>query len=125
MNAPDPSPSTEDHLLTRSLLLGLVDLYILAAADRAPVYGRSIRRSLHDLGYEISPGRLYPLLRSLVGQGLLTPHTRLVSGRERKYYELTTRGQERLGRARELLPPTLRRVLHEGDAVPRAGCPSV
>ncbi|MGB1271478.1 MAG: PadR family transcriptional regulator [Endozoicomonas sp.] len=42
----------------------------------------------------MSPGMLYPLLRRMEEDGLIPKETRLIDGRQRKYYGITTLGKE-------------------------------
>lgn len=100
----------------RSFLRGMVELFVLQRAGRGPVYGGSLSKSLRTLGYEISPGSLYPLLHALQEEKLLSCYTREVQGRVRKYYELTTDGRSCLAEVREHLAELVREILFEEDS---------
>jgi DNA-binding PadR family transcriptional regulator len=76
----------------RSFVHGMVGLFVLHRARCGPVYGGALSKALADLGYEISPGRLYPLLHGLQMDQLLCARRVVVQGRTRKYYELTDKG---------------------------------
>jgi PadR family transcriptional regulator PadR len=56
-------------------------------------YGYSLRQRLAEHGMEIEEGTLYPLLRRLEGQGLLTSEWRIEDGPPRRYYELSDEGR--------------------------------
>ncbi|MFN7164933.1 MAG: PadR family transcriptional regulator [Hyphomonas sp.] len=67
---------------------------VLAALSqlRDEQYGYSLRQALAARGMEIEEGTLYPLLRRLESQGLLTSHWRIQDGPPRRYYVLSTHG---------------------------------
>lgn len=86
--------------LTESLSLELRrGVVVLAALSqlREEQYGYSLKRRLAERGMAIDEGTLYPLLRRLEGQELLTSEWRVDSGRPRKYYSLTAKGAQTLG----------------------------
>ncbi len=91
----------------RDLFLGFVKLHILHHAGREAVYGLGLIEELGRHGYRLSPGTLYPILHGLEQEGMLACETRVVAGKLRKYYRLTTTGRMALreGRkkARELM----------------------
>lgn len=80
-----------------SLLLelrrGIVVLAVLARLDEER-YGYALKKDLASAGLEIEEGTLYPLLRRLEDQGLLTSRWRTEDGRRRRYYRLAPRGRE-------------------------------
>lgn len=60
-----------------------------------PQYGYSLRQALARRGMEIEEGTLYPLLRRLESQGLLTSEWKIEeSGPPRRYYVLSPQGSE-------------------------------
>jgi len=67
---------------------------VLAALSqlRDEQYGYSLRQALAARGMEIEEGTLYPLLRRLESQGLLTSHWRIQDGPPRRYYVLSAEG---------------------------------
>ena len=89
------------------LFLGFVKLHILYHAGREPVYGLWLIEELSEHGYRSSPGTLYPILHGLQAEKLLTCETRVVEGKARKYYRLTSGGRRALeegkAKAQELL----------------------
>lgn len=60
---------------------------------KSPQYGYSLRQALSARGMEIEEGTLYPLLRRLEKQGLLSSEWRPQGGPPRRYYELSTDGR--------------------------------
>ena len=92
--------------LRRDLFLGFVKLHILHHAGREAVYGLWLMEELAKHGYRLSPGTLYPILHGLHKEKLLASETRVVKGKSRKYYRLTSTGHKALAegkkKAREL-----------------------
>jgi len=60
---------------------------------RSEQYGYSVMKLFSDRGLEIDQGTLYPLLRRLEGQGLLSSTWRVEGERPRRYYVLNTEGE--------------------------------
>jgi DNA-binding PadR family transcriptional regulator len=71
-------------------------IVVLAALSQLHVarYGYELRKSLADSGMPIEEGTLYPLLRRLESQGVLTSEWRTDGGPPRRYYKLSTDGRE-------------------------------
>ncbi len=85
---------------------------------RQPGYGYALLDQLRDLGLSVDANTLYPLLRRLESQGLLTSSWDTEESRPRKFYRTDPAG-ERL--AAELLADWKRldaaiRGLDQGDA---------
>ncbi len=57
-----------------------------------PHYGYSLRRFLQERGLEVDEGTLYPLLRRLESQDLLSSEWQLQEGRKRRVYRLSDTG---------------------------------
>lgn len=87
----------------KELNAGTVALVLLSVLHRSsePLYGYQIAKRLEEAetgGMAIKQGTLYPVLRSLEGQGLLSSRVEpSVSGPPRKYYSITGDGIEVLG----------------------------
>ena len=79
--------------------VSLVLLSLLAEASEA-VYGYQIAKELEAAtgpGLQVKQGTLYPVLRSLEANGLLSSHVEpSVSGPPRRYYRITDRGHRAL-----------------------------
>jgi DNA-binding PadR family transcriptional regulator len=70
-----------------------LELHILHHASESPVYGLWMLEELGHHGYRLSASHLYPRFHRLVRQGLLRRNLRVVDGKLRKYYAITTRGR--------------------------------
>lgn len=85
----------------RKLFLGFIQLHILHHASKEPVFGLWMMEELHEHGYEISAGTLYPILHGLEKSGLLHASEKIIDGKVRKYYQITAEGNEVLKLAKE------------------------
>ena len=65
-------------------------------ALREERYGYTLRQSLEDAGLPIDEGALYPLLRRLETQGVLTSEWREEARRNKRFYRLSPDGEELL-----------------------------
>ena len=77
---------------TLELRRGVIVLAVLSQLGE-PQYGYSLIKRLADGGLEIDQGTLYPLLRRLESQGLLTSDWRIEGERPRRYYVLSEEGR--------------------------------
>src|SRR3954462_10379086 len=59
---------------------------------RTPGYGYSLLETLSRAGFEVEANTLYPLLRRLEAQGLLTSEWNTDEARPRKFYRTTEQG---------------------------------
>ena len=66
---------------------------------------------LKEHGYNISPGTLYPTLKSMVDEGYLLKEEKNVNGKIRKYYKNTDKGNELLNDLKENLKELVNEVL--------------
>jgi PadR family transcriptional regulator PadR len=76
---------------------GVIVLAVLSQCNQEQ-YGYSLMKSLSEKGLEIDQGTLYPLLRRLESQGLLSSSWRIEDARPRRYYLISQEGQELLPR---------------------------
>ncbi|GAB3313703.1 PadR family transcriptional regulator [Luteimonas notoginsengisoli] len=82
--------------------IGLVELrrgvLVLAVLSqlRERQYGYSLRQALVDGGMPVEEGTLYPLLRRLEAQGLLTSEWDTATAPPRRYYRLNAEGSDAL-----------------------------
>jgi PadR family transcriptional regulator, regulatory protein PadR len=79
--------------LRLELRRGCLTLAVLAQL-RAEHYGYTLRKALAELGLEIDEGTLYPLLRRLETQELLTSEWREEGGRKKRFYRLSPDGRQ-------------------------------
>ena len=103
--------------LEQELRRGVLVLAVLSQL-RGWQYGYSLRQALVGQGLPIEEGTLYPLLRRLEAQGLLTSEWRIEDGPPRRYYRLNDPG---LGLYRDMrtswreLGGVMDRLLDGGD----------
>lgn len=64
---------------------------------RTEHYGYTLRKALSDVGMDIEENTLYPLLRRLEGQGLLSSQWREEDKRRKRFYRLSPLGESILG----------------------------
>ncbi|MFN7533628.1 MAG: PadR family transcriptional regulator [Brevundimonas sp.] len=83
--------------LRLELRRGSLSLAVLARL-RVERYGYSLRTALAGDGVEMEESTLYPLLRRLEGQGLLTSEWREEEKRRKRFYRLSPAGEVMLAR---------------------------
>ncbi len=83
---------TIDNLILE-MRRGVIVLAVLSQCGEEQ-YGYSLMKSLSDKGLEIDQGTLYPLLRRLETQGLLSSSWRLEDARPRRYYMISREGSQ-------------------------------
>jgi PadR family transcriptional regulator, regulatory protein AphA len=89
---PEPAPETATALTpTGRVILGMVALGKQTGYDIKQLVDRSVR-----FFWAASYGQIYPELRSLEEQGLITGHPEPSGGRARTVYELTDAGRHAL-----------------------------
>jgi len=91
---------------------GVVQLVALHLCAE-PRYGYDLVRLLSAAGFPVEEGTLYPILRRLEKQGLLTAEWQTDGKRPRKYYVLSDEGC----RARDAMAQAWRTVRGHTDAV--------
>ena len=90
--------SSASESLSSEMRRGLVSLAVLAAC-RTPQYGYSLKQTLSESRIDVNEGTLYPLLRRLEEQDLLSSEWQIEEGqRPRRYYTLAPVGAEVLRR---------------------------
>jgi PadR family transcriptional regulator PadR len=85
-------------VISRPWLHGVLDLCLLAMLGERPDYGYGLSQRLAAAGVaDVPGGTLYPALLRLEQQGLVEPSWAASdAGPRRKYYALTTPGQQAL-----------------------------
>lgn len=78
--------------LRLELRRGCLSLAVLARL-RVEYYGYTLRKALADQDLEIDENTLYPLLRRLESQGLLTSEWREENKRKKRFYRLSQDGE--------------------------------
>ena len=82
--------------ITRKIFNGLIYVHILHHGNIEEFYGSWMIEELKEHGYNISPGTLYPLLKLMVNEDLISKEERNVNGKIRKYYKTTQKGAQLL-----------------------------
>src|SRR6266542_1422027 len=105
--------TTPDDMV-REFFLGFIKVHILHHAAEEEVYGLALIAELRRHGYELSPGKMYPVLHELEEAGYLRRIDRVVNGKIRKYYAITRRGAAALTDAREKIGELVGELLAAG-----------
>jgi PadR family transcriptional regulator PadR len=108
--------SEQFESLRLELRRGCLVLAVLAEL-RVEHYGYTLRKELAARGLDIDEGTLYPLLRRLESQGLLTSKWREEDKRNKRFYQLSSTGKgvfEELLSDWQLINASLNRII--GDA---------
>src|SRR3954468_20975172 len=92
-----PNDTDIFETLRQELRRGSLILAVLGQL-KAEHYGYTLRKALSDAGVEIDEGALYPMLRRLESQGLLTSEWREEDKRNKRFYRLSPEGRAVLGR---------------------------
>jgi len=79
---------------------GVIVLAVLSQLEEEQ-YGYSLMKLLSEQGLEVDQGTLYPLLRRLETQGLLSSDWNTEGSRPRRYYVISPTGKEVLPRIKE------------------------
>jgi DNA-binding PadR family transcriptional regulator len=95
--------------MLQDFALGFIRIHILYHAKVEPIYGVWIMEELGRHGYKLTPGTLYPILHELEEKGFLRGHSRIVRGKRRKYYGITSEGSRIL----EEVKPKIRELVAE------------
>jgi len=74
----------------------LLDSCVLAVLSREDAYGYVLTQNIKEI-MDISESTLYPILRRLQSDGCLTAYDQPFQGRNRRYYQITGPGKEKLG----------------------------
>ncbi|HOG01629.1 MAG TPA: PadR family transcriptional regulator [Clostridia bacterium] len=85
--------------MTFQLGSALLDACVLAVLDREDTYGYVLTQSVKQV-VEISESTLYPVLRRLQKDDMLSTYDQPYSGRLRRYYAITPGGREKLSEYR-------------------------
>ena len=92
-----PNDADIFETLRQELRRGSLILAVLGQL-RCEHYGYTLRKALGDAGVEIDEGALYPMLRRLESQGLLTSEWREEERRNKRFYRLSQEGRRVLDR---------------------------
>lgn len=109
------------EVLRLELRRGTLILAVLGAL-RTEKYGYTLRSELAELGVEIDEGALYPMLRRLETQGLLTSEWREDAKRQKRFYRLSPDGAaalEKLSEEWRAMNRSLDSILEAAPPTPR------
>lgn len=95
------------------VLAGFVRMHVLHHAEEGELYGQWMMEELRHHGYKISPGTLYPMLKTMVKDGWLTSREEK-DGNRRTLYRITPHGAEALQEVRAKLKELFNEVGKEG-----------
>lgn len=93
----------------RDLYSGLIRLHVLHHAVEGPIFGLGMIEELARHGYRISPGSLYPLLRSLEEKGYVQSTEERNGKSLRRVYRATALGRKALAASKS----KVRELFHE------------
>ena len=103
----DPYPNhtgavSDQRKILKQMKMGTTEFLVLVVLNEKDRYGYEITREIHDRSdgfFEFKQGFLYPALRRMEGEELITGYWRRSDsgGPDRKYYKLTAEGVTRLG----------------------------
>ncbi len=85
-------------------LKGHLDGLILAVVSRGPLHGYAVIEALKARSggnLALPEGTVYPALHRLEAEGLLSSEWSTASGRRRRVYSITRRGEKELGASRD------------------------
>jgi PadR family transcriptional regulator PadR len=91
MSQSNANPDVFENLRLE-LRRGCLSLAVLSQL-RTERYGYTLRKALAEQGLDIDEGTLYPLLRRLESQGLLTSIWREEDKRNKRFYVLSAEGK--------------------------------
>lgn len=103
--------------IVRDVLLAFARVHVLYHASEEPIFGTGMMTELRRHGYQMGPGTIYPLLHRLEADGLLVCRAKVVGGKARKYYAITSRGRAELN----VIAPKLAELA--GEVLPQSRVP--
>lgn len=99
-------------MIDREFMRGFAKLYTLWRASKGEVYGMEIMQEMRALGFNLSPGTLYPTLRALLEEKDVKVTNRIVNGKIRKCYRATAKGRKEVEEVIQRLSFLMRKVFH-------------
>jgi len=92
--------SERSYTMGFSINAGLLDAMVLSIVQNNDTYGYEITQYLRK-AVDISESTLYPVLRRLQKGEMLETYDKEFMGRNRRYYRITTKGNDSLEEYRE------------------------
>jgi DNA-binding PadR family transcriptional regulator len=115
-------PGSADPLVKDIRRSGLVTLLVLHYVAGAPCYGNQLMERIASLtsgALSVNPNTMYPLLRTLEGNGLLAGKWEFPGRRGRRFYKITRAGLAERRRLVVALAPSLDAVAGTIDLLRR------
>jgi PadR family transcriptional regulator PadR len=81
---------------SRGLRLGRLQQVILSVLWEEEMYGLEIQRAIRIYGFKATSGQLYPALKRLEDNGIISSHEETRIGANRIYYSITPKGKKLL-----------------------------
>ena len=81
------------------------------ASEYNGIHGVGMIKELEYHGYAISPGTLYPILHEMKNDGVLKLQKKIVNGKVRKIYKLTSKGSKALEKLRRFVTELSKKVI--------------
>jgi PadR family transcriptional regulator PadR len=88
-----------------------IKIHILHHCLHEEIYGAWMMKELEEHGYKISPGSLYPILKSLEAKGLLQSREVQEGKTHRRFYKITSKGKKELQEAKIKLKELIGEIL--------------
>lgn len=106
----------------QDLLSGLIRLHVLHHAAEGDLYGQWMIEELARHGYRLSPGTLYPMLRSMERKGYLVSEQRRAGRSVRRIYRATPMGRSALEMTRDKVRELFGEMIEGADRSGPARC---
>ena len=90
-----------------------IKIHILHHCAEEEIYGAWMIKELEEHGYQISPGALYPILKSLEQKGLIKSRAEQNGKIKKRYYKITTKGRTELKAAKIKLKELIGEILKD------------
>ncbi len=99
-----PNAKSSAHL-SKHVMKHLLPTFVLWLISKRPLHGYEIIKMLESASglRMLDANKLYPLLKSLTRQGLVSHEMKMTGKRARKTYRITAKGREMLARAKECI----------------------
>ena len=120
--APQHGPGSADPLLAGLRKLGLLRLLVLHLLGSGPSYGNQLMERVGELTgglVGVNPNTMYPLLRTLEGEGLVAGEWEHPERRSRRFYRLTASGLAERDRLLTEVAPRLDELAAAVDLIRR------
>ena len=117
---PAELPISGDPLIGDLRRAGLLPLLVLHYVAIEPCYGTQLMERVLELtggALAVNPNTMYPLLRSLEAQGLVTGEWEHPERRSKRYYRITDAGRAERARLAAELGPRLDRIARSIGAI--------